>query len=176
MGGRSSEKSSFLTFSCALHRERSFIRTSPDAARVPTKVWTIGYETHTPESLVATLAKARIERVVDVRERAQSRKPGFSKTALSNGLARHGIAYTHVRALGTPPDVRHAYKAGGGFGPFKKGYLAHLAKHDEDVDALAALAKKERVALLCLEHDAEACHRTLLARVLEERGFASVAL
>lgn len=143
---------------------------------VPSKVWTIGYETHTPESLAAALEEARIERVVDVRERAQSRKPGFSKTALSNGLARHGIAYTHARPLGTPPDVRHAYKAGGGFAPFKKGYLAHLAKHEEDVDALAALAKKERVALLCLEHDADACHRTLLAGVLEKRGFVTVAL
>lgn len=143
---------------------------------VPSKVWTIGYEAHTPESLVITLQKAKIQRVIDVRERAQSRKPGFSKTALAAGLDRNGIAYAHVRALGTPPAVRHAYKAGGAFDTFRKRYLAHLDTQEDAVDELAALAKKERVALLCLEKDAAACHRTILAERLGKRGFATVAL
>ena len=69
-------------------------------------LWTIGYEKLRPESLVAELEAARVQRVLDVRFRPQSRKPGMSKTRLGDLLARHGIAYEHRRELGTPPDLR----------------------------------------------------------------------
>src|SRR4051812_49791736 len=79
--------------------------------RVPT-VWTIGYERLLPPALVAELQAARIERVIDVRHRPQSRRPGMSKTRLGELLADHRIAYEHRRELGTPPDIRWLFKAG----------------------------------------------------------------
>jgi len=72
---------------------------------VPT-IWTIGYERLLSPALVAELEHARIERVIDVRYRPQSRRPGMSKTRLGELLADHRIAYEHRRALGTPPDIR----------------------------------------------------------------------
>ena len=80
-------------------------------AAMPT-VWTIGYERLLPPQLVAELAAARVERVLDVRFRPQSRRPGMSKTRLGHLLEAHGIAYEHRRALGTPPDLRHEFHAG----------------------------------------------------------------
>ena len=65
-------------------------------------IWTIGYEKLRPESLAAELEAAGVERVIDVRERAQSRKPGMSKTRLGQMLGEHHIAYEHRRSLGTP--------------------------------------------------------------------------
>ena len=53
---------------------------------------------------------AGVERVIDVRYRPQSRRPGMSKTRLGDLLAEHGIAYEHRRALGTPPDIRWLFK------------------------------------------------------------------
>jgi len=43
-------------------------------------VWTIGYERLLPAELVAELEAAAVERLIDVRYRPQSRRPGMSKT------------------------------------------------------------------------------------------------
>lgn len=135
------------------------------------RIWTIGYEGHSPESLTGRLRAARIARLVDVRELPLSRKPGFSKRALALGVSRAGIAYSHVRALGTPRATRHAYKAGGSFDAFRDEYLAHLDEHASAVRELEDVAARERCALLCVEKDAAACHRGVLGDVLAARGW-----
>src|SRR6266545_2165581 len=60
------------------------------------RLWTIGYERLLPEALVAELRAAGVRRVIDVRFRPQSRRPGMSKTRLGALLAEHGIAYEHA--------------------------------------------------------------------------------
>jgi uncharacterized protein (DUF488 family) len=137
------------------------------------RVWTIGYEGHDPESFVSTLRKARIERVVDVRELPLSRKAGFSKNVLAAGLQRAGIAYSHAKALGTPRPVRHALKAGGSVEDFRRDYLAHLRENMDAVEELERVASGERCALLCVERELETCHRGVLAEVLEQRGWTA---
>src|SRR5215212_9793087 len=121
--------------------------------RMPT-VWTIGYERLLPPELVAELEAARIERVIDVRYRPQSRRPGMSKTRLGELLASRGIAYEHRRALGTPPDIRWLFKAG----RLEEAAAAFRAHVERTAGAdLAALAHElgggPRTALLCLEAD-----------------------
>ena len=76
-------------------------------------LWTIGYQQLWPDALVAELEAAGIQRLLDVRLRPQSRRPGMSKTRLGAMLSDHGIAYEHRRPLGTPPDIRWLYKAAG---------------------------------------------------------------
>src|SRR6187200_2888613 len=91
-------------------------------------VWTIGYERLLPEQLAAELRAAGVERVIDVRFRPQSRRPGMSKTRLGELLGDHGIAYESRRELGTPADIRflfHAGKIDEGAAAFR----AHLAEH-----------------------------------------------
>ena len=80
--------------------------------RVPPTIWTVGYEKLLPPALVAELEAAGVRRVIDVRFRPQSRRPGMSKTRLGEMLADHRIAYEHRRALGTPPDLRWLFHAG----------------------------------------------------------------
>ena len=81
------------------------------AMRIP-KVFTIGYEDKTPDSLIECLREAGVQRVVDVRELPLSRRYGFSKSALAAALARAGIRYEHMRELGNPKLYRNQYKAG----------------------------------------------------------------
>ena len=69
---------------------------------------TIGYEKCTPEDFVATLQVRRIDVLIDIRERAQSRRPGFSKTGLSKAITEAGIEYIHLRELGDPKAGREA--------------------------------------------------------------------
>jgi hypothetical protein len=76
------------------------------------RIFTIGYEQTTTGDLIAALQAAGVQRVVDIRAVAASRRPGFSKTALGGALQEAGIAYEHLRALGTPKEGRDAAKRG----------------------------------------------------------------
>ena len=119
---------------------------------------------------MAELEAAGVERVLDVRFRPQSRRPGMSKTRLGALLAEHGIAYEHRRALGTPPDLRFLYRSGR-VAEGAEGLRAHVrASAAGDLDALAAeLDTGPRTALLCLEADPAVCHRSVLADELRLR-------
>lgn len=143
---------------------------------MPRRLWTIGYEGHSPESLTLLLREAKVQRLVDIRELPLSRKAGFSKSALAAGLQHAGIAYAHLKPLGTPRAVRHAYKAGGGFEEFRRAYLAHLEAAPDALAQLEDMASKERCCVLCVEKDWHECHRGVLAEVLAERGWSATHL
>ena len=133
-------------------------------------LYTIGYEKLLPLALVNELRLAGVERLLDVRYRPQSRRPGMSKTRLGEMLADHGIAYEHRRALGTPPDIRwffkHARTTEG-----RERFEAYIeAEHAADLDALAAeLPHAPPTALMCLEADPAVCHRRVLTELLRAR-------
>lgn len=133
-------------------------------------VWTIGYEQTTMAAFLAALTGAGVEVLADVRAIAASRRPGFSKTALTANLAEAGIEYRHFRALGTPADGRAAARAGN-HAALERIYAGQL-ELPEAIAAgaqLADLAAERRTALLCYERDPACCHRTLLrAAVLGE--------
>ncbi len=133
-------------------------------------VWTIGYERLLPPTLLAELQAAGVERVIDVRHRPQSRRPGMSKTRLGEMLGDHGIAYEHRNALGTPPDLRHDFHAGR-LDRARSAYREHVeATAPGELAALAGeLEHGPRTALLCLEEEPAACHRRVLCAALAER-------
>jgi uncharacterized protein (DUF488 family) len=127
------------------------------------RIFTIGYEGATMDEFLAALRQAGVERVIDVRAIANSRRPGFSKTPLRNALGEVGIDYVHLRALGTPAAGREAARAG------RKDDLERIyAGQLETPQALAEgammldLAAEKPSALLCFERDPACCHRTLL--------------
>ena len=127
------------------------------------RLFTIGYEGATMDEFLSALQGAGVERVIDVRALPLSRRPGFSKTPLSNALAEVGIDYVHLRALGTPTEGRTAARAG------RKADLERIyAGQLELPEALVAaeemnrLAAEKPSALLCFEREPACCHRTLL--------------
>jgi uncharacterized protein (DUF488 family) len=134
------------------------------------RIWTIGYERLLPPELLAELEAAEIERLIDVRYRPQSRRPGMSKTRLAEMLAERDIAYEHRRTLGTPPDIRWYFKHGRSDEGAKRfeAHIEQTAAHE--LDALAAeLDRGPRTALMCLEADPAVCHRRVLTEALVER-------
>jgi uncharacterized protein (DUF488 family) len=135
-----------------------------------TRLWTIGYERLLPEALVAELRAAGVRRVIDVRFRPQSRRPGMSKTRLAALLADHGIAYENRRALGTPPDLRVLFRAGR-IAEAREAFADHVeTRAAGELDALAdELATAPPTALLCLEADPAGCHRRVIAEALVRR-------
>lgn len=132
---------------------------------------TIGYEGKTQAEFLDELKAAGVALLVDVREVAASRRPGFSKTALGNAVREQGIDYLHLRPLGTPAAGREAAR---------KGRIAEMraiyAEQLETPEALLAMeqllaeASERHVALLCYEKEAPCCHRAMLAERMLERG------
>jgi len=133
-------------------------------------IYTIGYEKLLPPELVAELQAADVKRVIDVRHRPQSRRPGMSKTRLSELLGDHGIAYEHRRELGTPADLRWLFHAGR-VEEAAAAFLAHVEQAAPDaLDALASeLEHAPATALLCLEAEPAGCHRRVLTGSLQAR-------
>ena len=136
-----------------------------------TTIWTIGYETLQPGPLAAELQTAGVRRVIDVRFRPQSRRPGMSKTRLAAWLADHGMTYEHRRELGTPPELRVLYRADR-IEEAAAGFAEHIeATAAEELDELAAeLEHAPPTALLCLESDPAVCHRRVLTEALRRRA------
>lgn len=127
------------------------------------ELFTIGYEGRTLPQLVRLLRDAGVRRLVDVRERPASRKQGFSAVPLFDALRKAGIAYESDRALGNPKELRDEWK-NGSRREAKARYRRMLRNGRRTrVETLIALAKIEPVAILCYEHEAEECHRSLIA-------------
>ena len=137
------------------------------AAPTAAKCFTVGYEGRRVDELLENLATAGVEQVIDVRERAQSRKPGFSGKSLRAELYDAGISYKHIPELGSPSDVRATYRATGDFEAFSKRYRNHLKRQRAFLTLLLELIAIRRTALLCFERDSEACHRSLICQELE---------
>ena len=139
---------------------------------------TIGYENETLERVIEKLKRARIERVIDIRAIAASRRPGFSKTILAASLDERGISYVHLRALGTPKAGREAARSGR-TAEMRAIYAQHLAEPEAQLalKETLELACQKPSALLCYEADAARCHRRIVAEHLhEERGLKVIDL
>lgn len=126
----------------------------------------IGYEGRTVGDLIAQLLGQDVRVLVDVRLTPLSRKPGLSKTKLSEALSAVGIGYVHHRALGNPKDNRAGFRAGE---PESRVRYREVLDSAAATDALAhvrELLDGGVVALLCFEHDHAECHRDIVVRQL----------
>lgn len=136
-----------------------------------TKLWTIGYENVGVPDFVAALKTAKIKTLVDIREIANSRRAGFSKKALAASLDAAGIAYVHLKPLGTPKAGREAARKGDAK-TMRRVFEAKLVEPESQL-ALAEtadFAKRGRTCIMCLEHDWRGCHRAIVAEHLEAHG------
>lgn len=133
------------------------------------KIFTIGYQGATQPEVIAALKAAGVERVIDVRAVPMSRKPGFSKKMLANGLREAGIDYVHLRALGTPPEGRYAARKNDRE-VLGRVYADQLELPEAIAEAamMRDLAAEKPSAVLCFERDPGICHRTLLLKAVAD--------
>jgi uncharacterized protein (DUF488 family) len=127
------------------------------------ELMTIGYEGMTLKEFLDILQRCRVTMLVDVREMAISRKPGFAKVALSEALKKRGIKYEHLVDLGCPKDIRHEYRDDGDWARYTKKYKAYLDTQKAPMDQLWNLMQEERCCLMCFEADFNFCHRSFIA-------------
>jgi uncharacterized protein (DUF488 family) len=133
-------------------------------------VGSVGYETHKDAGEFAQHLRASgVERLIDVRQLPISRRRGYAKTALGLAMAAVGIEYVHIKALGNPKEFRDLYKSGR-VDEGRRGYEEHLlSQRMEALHDLVPLLREKASALMCVEHTAATCHRTVILEALREK-------
>jgi len=131
-------------------------------------ICSIGYEGRTIDGFLDTLIQNNVSVLVDVRNNAFSMKKGFSKKQLKERLAMAGIAYMHAPKLGIESKKRKNIENTGQREKLFQEYKAGLSEKEPEIREIAALAKKQKIALMCFEADPLQCHRQVLIQKIEE--------
>jgi uncharacterized protein (DUF488 family) len=147
---------------------------------------TIGVYGFALPSFLGALESAGVDVVLDVRQRRGVRGPRYAwanSRRLQAALAEAGVGYHHIKQLAPTTEMRQLqYREDDRLGEGKRSrtrlapeyarrYTAEILER-ADLSALVAIASNAFPALLCVERDPEACHRSLIAeRLGREHGF-----
>src|SRR3954470_75671 len=139
---------------------------------------TIGVYGFDEESFLRRLRDADVRLLLDVRQRRGVRGPDYAwanSRRLQAALADAGIEYTHRRDLAPTTELRQLqYREDARRGVGKRSRVELAPEYRErytreildkaDLGAVAAeLPPDGAGALMCVERDPEACHRSLIA-------------
>ncbi len=140
------------------------------------RLYTIGYHGRTLEQLTQTLVDNGIEVLADSRQLPWSRKKGFCKSSLKAAVESAGVEYAHDSKWGAPKVLRNELRRAWDYGEFFAGYSKHLDSLNGSLAALAGLALRKKTCLLCMEAEATACHRSILAERLRRESGAELEI
>jgi uncharacterized protein (DUF488 family) len=144
-------------------------------------VATIGVYGFTADSFLARLRDAEVKLLLDVRQRRGVRGSDYAwanSARLQAALAEAGIGYRHHKELAPTTELRQLqYREDDRLGVGKRSRTRLASEYREryvteildraDLDAVVAeLPSDGAAALLCVERDPEACHRSLIAERL----------
>ena len=148
------------------------------------RVVTIGVYGFDSETFIRQLQQADVRLLLDVPQRRGVRGSQYAwanSLRLQAALADAGIAYQHHIELAPTTELRHlqyAEDARQGVGKrnrrelaaeYTKRFTAEILDRADLAPVIAALPSEGAAALLCVERDAAACHRSLVARRLTEK-------
>ena len=145
-------------------------------------VATIGVYGWTVETFLAALGAARVRLVLDVRQRRGVRGSEYAwanAQRLQTVLAEAGVDYDHVKELAPTTELRQLqYAEDDRLGVAKRSrselaevyrerYVREILDRYDLSSLVEGLPEDGAAALLCVELDPEACHRSLIAGRLE---------
>lgn len=148
------------------------------------EIFTIGVYGSTEQQFFGKLAKNGIDTFCDIRQRRGVRGSQYAfvnSKRLQETLAEMGISYAYLKDLSPTKEIRAAQKEADKRNGIQKkdrtrlgevfieGYKQHIA--DYDFDALDEKLKEmdaDKVAFFCVEESPYACHRSIVAKKLQE--------
>jgi uncharacterized protein (DUF488 family) len=156
------------------------------------RVATIGVYGFDGEGFLAALRDADVRLVLDVRQRRGVRGSEYAwanAQRLQRALAEASIDYAHHRELAPTTEMRHLQYAEDdrqGVGKRSRVELApeYVRRYTGEIldgadlgELVSSLPAAGAAALMCVERDPEACHRSLIAAALaREHGIDAVHL
>jgi uncharacterized protein (DUF488 family) len=149
-------------------------------------VATIGVYGFDQEAFLAVLSRARVTRLLDVRQRRGVRGSEYAwanSARLQAALAGAGVEYEHHKELAPTTELRrlqYAEDERRGVGKrsrvelapeYRDRYTREILDQVDLEPIVASMPADGATALLCVERDPEACHRSLIAdRMAAEHG------
>jgi uncharacterized protein (DUF488 family) len=149
-------------------------------------VATVGVYGFDQAAFLAALARARVTVLIDVRQRRGVRGSEYAwanSARLQAALADAGVEYRHLRELAPTTELRQLQYAEDdrlGVGKrsrvelapeYRERYTREILDRVDLGPVVASMPKDGATALLCVERDPEACHRSLIAeRMATEHG------
>jgi uncharacterized protein (DUF488 family) len=138
---------------------------------------TIGVYGFERATFLAALTGARVDLVLDVRQRRGVRGSEYAwanARRLQDSLEETGIGYSHLKELAPTTELRQAqYRADDRRGEGKRSHTLlapeYVSGYTEeildpvDLAPIVSWIGGSKAALLCVERDPEACHRSLIA-------------
>jgi uncharacterized protein (DUF488 family) len=157
----------------------------PGVARTVATIGVYGFDRL---GFLQALSGAGIDVLVDVRQRRGVRGSEYAwanSQRLQAALAEAGVEYVHMKELAPTTAMREAqYREDARLGEGKRSRTTLSAEYRRlyteqildraDLGALIELASDRRPALLCVERDAEACNRSLIAERLRHDAKVSI--
>ncbi|MEM6460044.1 MAG: DUF488 domain-containing protein [Planctomycetota bacterium] len=138
-------------------------------------IFTVGYERRDGEDLIGRLLDAGVETLIDVRQRAMSRKPDFRSKALEVRCEAASIEYVAMSDLGSTANLRDELHANGDLGAFHEAFRTYAENElGEGLERLRALSETTVACLICYERRHEECHRATVADLVAEMNDASI--
>jgi uncharacterized protein (DUF488 family) len=143
---------------------------------------TVGVYGATLERFLQALDDADVRMILDVRQRRGVRGREYSwanSKRLQQALADAGVGYRHFPELAPTTELRHVQYAiddAAGVGKrsrerlapeYTERYRSEILAHADLGKLLDALPDVGIGALMCVERDPEACHRSLIAERLK---------
>ncbi len=153
------------------------------------KMMTIGIYGFDGESFLQRLRQADVRLLLDVRQRRGVRGPEYAwanSLRLQVALAQARIAYAHHPELAPTTPLRqlqYAEDTRQGVGKrsrrelaaeYTRRYTAEILDRADLTPIVSARSSSGIVALLCVERDPEACHRSLIAQRLTEQHHVTI--
>ncbi len=150
---------------------------------------TIGVYGFDASMFLASLNRSGVSMLLDVRQRRGVRGTEYAwanSQRLQVSLAAAGIAYRHHRELAPTTELRqlqYAEDARQGVGKrarrelaasYVGRYTAEILDHADLESIMSMLPSTGAAAVFCVERDAAACHRSLIAQRLAEQHGVTV--
>jgi uncharacterized protein (DUF488 family) len=150
---------------------------------------TIGVYGFDGPGFISALQKAGVNLVLDVRQRRGVRGSEYAwanSKRLQAALSGAGIGYSHLPELAPTTEMRQLqYREDERRGEGKRSRTELAPEYVEryteevldrvDLEPIVRFVGNDRAALLCVERDPEACHRSLIAARLEQEFGARAA-
>ncbi|MCC6735052.1 MAG: DUF488 domain-containing protein [Bauldia sp.] len=139
-------------------------------------IYTIGHSDRSLDAFLALLVGADIAELADIRTMTASRaNPQFNAATLAPALARRGIAYRHIAALGgLRPKARDIAPSVNGLWQNRSFHnyadYALSAPFETGLEELGTMADAAPTAMMCAEAVWWRCHRRIVADYFLARG------
>ena len=134
------------------------------------RVFTIGFTKKKARDFFDAVCGAGVDRLVDVRLNNVSQLAGFAKRDDLQYFLEVicGVEYRHLPILAPTKEILDEYRKGDGdWGWYERAFLELMA--ERRIEEQVSPADIENAVLLCSEHEAEQCHRRLVAEYLAGR-------